>query len=276
MCLDHIPKPVEGVNMILEEETFKDFGYYPSDLKPQSAKTILATCDDCGKVRETNKNRYRPLCKSCGAKGERNGNWQGGKIRWICGICGKTFMVNSFRIQNNKKCFCSRKCKNKWQSENFKGENNPSWNGGKVKTICEECGKEFKIYPSLIKDTNYCSSSCSRKAQKFSKHHTKPELIFEQICKKNNLPFKYTGDGSFWIGKLNPDFVDINGKKIVIEIFGDYWHSPLLNQNMKECSTLEYRKRYYKKYKWQSIFLWESDLKREDVEEFVLLQLRKY
>jgi hypothetical protein len=55
--------------MILEEETFEAFGYYPKDLKSQSNKHILAACDDCGKVRLTTKNGYRSLCPSCAMKG---------------------------------------------------------------------------------------------------------------------------------------------------------------------------------------------------------------
>ena len=50
---------------ILEEETYKKFGYYPSDLSLYSGKKILATCDDCGKIRETSKHSYRSLCLSC-------------------------------------------------------------------------------------------------------------------------------------------------------------------------------------------------------------------
>ena len=56
--------------MILEEETFKKFGYYPRDLKPHSHKRILAKCDDCRIVRETSKHNYRGLCKSCVKKGK--------------------------------------------------------------------------------------------------------------------------------------------------------------------------------------------------------------
>ena len=55
--------------MILEEETFKKFGYYPKDLKSKSSKRILAKCDECDKVRETSKHIYRNLCKSCVKKG---------------------------------------------------------------------------------------------------------------------------------------------------------------------------------------------------------------
>ena len=115
--------------------------------------------------------------------------------------------------------------------------------------------------------------------KKISKQQTKPELIFEEICKKYNLPFHYVGDGQLWIGKskkrLNPDFIEANGERICVEIFGDYWHSLLLNPKLKECTTLAYRRRHYKRYKWQSVFLWETDLLREDAEAFVLHTLRK-
>ena len=253
--------------VILEKETYEKFGYYPSGLMPQSAKTILATCDGCGVIREIRNDAYHPFCRSCAKKGERSSSWKGGKnIKRICPICKKEFKIEPHRIKWNRGIFCSRECA-------YNGRNSQ-----KIKVKCPICDKEFYIYPYRLKEREkiYCSCSCARKARRFPKHHTKPKMIFEQICKNNNLPFKYTGNGSFWIGKLNPDFIECNGKRIVVEIFGDYWHSPLLNQNMKECSALEYRKRYYKKYKWDSIFIWESDLKREDAEEFVLLQLCKY
>lgn len=220
--------------MILEEETFKKFGYYPSDLKPKSNKKILAACDDCGKIRKIRKYAYRALCNPCSTRGEKHHNWK----------------------------------------------------GGKVERECEECGKLFFTKPSRVKigKGKYCSFSCAGKAnrrkQKFSKHRTKPELIFETICKNNRLPFHAVGDGQLWIGKngekqLNPDFIEDNGKRICIEIFGDYWHSPLFNRNMPEHGTLDYRKVHYKHYNWKPVFIWETDLLREDAEAFVLNLLEK-
>ena len=58
--------------MILEEETFKKFGYRPSKLAPQSNKLVLAKCEDCGETRILKKQAYRNLCKKCAFKGERN------------------------------------------------------------------------------------------------------------------------------------------------------------------------------------------------------------
>ena len=116
----------------------------------------------------------------------------------------------------------------------------------------------------------------ARKHQKMPKHHTKPELIFEAICKKHNLPFKYTGDGRFWIERINPDFIECNGKKIAVEVYGDYWHSPLLRPDMKEIQNPIYRMGVLKKYGWMLAAFWETDLLREVAEAFVLSELKKY
>jgi G:T-mismatch repair DNA endonuclease (very short patch repair protein) len=113
----------------------------------------------------------------------------------------------------------------------------------------------------------------ARKKQNIPTHHTKPEMIFENICKKHNLPYKFTGDGTLWIGEANPDFINCNGKKIAIEIFGDYWHSPLINPKLEERFTATYREKVFKKHGWKVLIIWESDLIREDTEKFVLNKL---
>jgi hypothetical protein len=105
--------------------------------------------------------------------------------------------------------------------------------------------------------------------------NTTPELIFKALCDKHQLPFKYTGDGSLWIGNVNPDFVESTGKKIAIEIFGTYWHSPLINPHLHTNARLDYRQRTLKKHRWKLIVLWDTDLLRNDAEQFVLHTLRR-
>lgn len=63
--------------MILEEETYEKFGYYPSDLAPQSHKLILVSCNECGKIQEITKGGYygTSLCRSCSHLGKRNPNF---------------------------------------------------------------------------------------------------------------------------------------------------------------------------------------------------------
>jgi hypothetical protein len=44
---------------------------------------------------------------------------------------------------------------------------------------------------------------------------------------------------------------------------------------MRKEGTLNFRKRHYKRYKWQPIFIWETDLLREDAEAFVIGTLKR-
>lgn len=51
--------------MILEEETFKKFGYHSKELSKKSHKKIIAKCDNCGLIRELNRGDYHNLCHKC-------------------------------------------------------------------------------------------------------------------------------------------------------------------------------------------------------------------
>lgn len=149
----------------------------------------------------------------------------------------------------------------------------------KGKTLSEEhkrkISEDLKGHPSWSKGKPHSDETKrkireARKHRVFPTHHTKPELKFEEICKKYNLPYKYVGDSKFWIENINPDFVESNGKKIAVEIFGNYWHSPLLNLNLRESGTLPYRKKILKKYGWKLIVFWEDELKNKNAEKIVM------
>lgn len=63
-------------------------------------------------------------------------------------------------------------------------------------------------------------------------------------------------------------------KKIVVEVFGDYWHSPLLRPNIKYKAT-QGRKRIVEENGWKLIVFWENELKSARAEELVLQRLRR-
>ena len=119
-----------------------------------------------------------------------------------------------------------------------------------------------------------------RRARRFPSHHTKPELQFESICAKYNLPFRYTGDSTLWIGsedttKLNPDFCSTDNNKTVVEVFGNFWHDPALNPNVAITATYEYRDRHFRENGYSMIVFWESELKQANAEELVLATLER-
>lgn len=98
-----------------------------------------------------------------------------------------------------------------------------------------------------------------------SRRPTDLEQRLINIIIKYGLPYKYTGDGSFIIGRLNPDFVNVNGEKIAIEVFGGHWH-----QNKKgPLRTEEGRRAILKEYGWKLIVIWGDELKQIPEAEIV-------
>lgn len=274
--------------MIDEDETKRRFGYYLDELAEHSGKKVVAICSGCGKIRELSKRRHRSLCKSCGIKGEKHYNF--GKhlseeTRKKLSIAHKKLDKEArMRMSENRKGekhpmfgkHHSAKTKKKI-SDALKGEKNPWFGKHHNDETRKKIGAANKGKHRT--DDERAKIREARKHQKFPKCQTKPELIFEEMCKKYNLPFRYTGNSTFWIGKnpsVNPDFVECDGKKIAVEIFGDYWHSPLLNRKLPENRTLDYRKKLLKQYGWKLIVFWESDMKRIDAEAYVLGKLKVY
>lgn len=100
----------------------------------------------------------------------------------------------------------------------------------------------------------------------FSKKPTSIEEYFNEIIEEFNLSYKYVGNRKFWIEKINPDFININGIKICIEIFGDYWHN---KPNSKELD--EKKGGILQKNGWKRIIIWEKDLKIKPKLELVKL-----
>jgi len=91
-------------------------------------------------------------------------------------------------------------------------------------------------------------------------HHlypNKPETFLSELL--NNLipnEYKYVGDGQCIIGGKCPDFLNINGQKKLIELYGDYWHR---GQNEQD------RIDYFKQYGFDTLIIWERELKNMEL-----------
>ena len=83
----------------------------------------------------------------------------------------------------------------------------------------------------------------------------KDELKLNKILKTNwPKEWKFVGDGKVWIQGKNPDFININGKKLIIELFGNRWH---------EEKEADERKKIFAKYGYQTFILWDYELKNK-------------
>lgn len=83
-----------------------------------------------------------------------------------CDWCGKTFEKYSSQVAEHN--FCSQECQEKWMSQNWEGENNPVWKGGKIQTKCDYCGEQIEVERYKMEKLNhhFCDKSCFDEWQK--------------------------------------------------------------------------------------------------------------
>uniref|UniRef100_A0A6M3L028 Nuclease associated modular domain-containing protein n=1 Tax=viral metagenome TaxID=1070528 RepID=A0A6M3L028_9ZZZZ len=88
------------------------------------------------------------------------------------------------------------------------------------------------------------------------KEPNKPERELDRIL-QSLFPKEYklnTKKRILILGGKIPDFVNINGKKKLIELYGDYWHR---GQDPNK------RINYFKQFGWNTMVIWEKELKEE-------------
>ena len=66
--------------------------------------------------------------------------------------------------------------------------------------------------------------------------------------------YAYTGDGKIVIDHLVPDFTNCNGRKEVIELYGDYWH-----RGEDEVKKVE----RYASFGFSCLVIWECEMKAQ-------------
>lgn len=72
-----------------------------------------------------------------------------------------------------------------------------------------------------------------------------------RIMNKFDLPYKFVGDGKFFIGRKNPDFVH-DSKRIIVEVFCKK-HKDKFRGGCK--LWMSSRRKYFSRHGWKSIFI---------------------
>jgi len=88
-------------------------------------------------------------------RGTHNGNFRGGKERRCCPVCGTIFY--EWPSQLRRTCG-NRDCYIEWQrlTTAARGVNH-------VAVTCANCGRELHLFPSQVKQRNYCNRLCLAK-----------------------------------------------------------------------------------------------------------------
>jgi len=131
-------------------------------------------------------------------------------------------------------------------------EKNPEW----YKNICAANRKNAEARRGVPR-----SVETMRRIMNLRKP-TSIERQFIDLTKKYNLPYKYVGDGNFWIGNANPDFINTDkSQREVVELYGDFWHR---NHNPQD------RIDKFAKSNFRCTVIWEREFKKPGWEERVL------
>jgi len=88
------------------------------------------------------------------------------------------------------------------------------------------------------------------------------ELKFQKIITKHNLPYKFTGNGSFIIANCNPDFININKEKIAIEVYARFYKR-LDGRDIEKWK--EERTKVFRKFGWEIIYFDETEIEEDYV-----------
>lgn len=130
-----------------------------------------------------------------------------------------------------------------------------------------EFGKTHKLW----NDPKFREKITKNALKGLFKRPTTIERKFIEFIQKYNLPYKYTGNGSFLIDYRNPDFININGEKVCIEVrekkicqFRS--HEDPMKYEMKQIN-------HYKKYGWRCIVLFSNSNRFEDSEDIMLKKI---
>ena len=86
---------------------------------------------------------------------------------------------------------------------------------------------------------------------------SKNEVHFEEWCAERAVPIHYTGDGSLWIGRRNPDF-RVDGQKKLIEVT----QKECFIGRRKQRSPMEYGMqtvRHYRSKGWDCLVVFKRD-----------------
>lgn len=166
----------------------------------------------------------------------------------------------------------------------YAGENHPLWGThrtietkqkisqnrtGKYKGTCnpfygkhhskESIEKNREANKNKWRDEEYVK----KMMEKFNAKPNGVELYLDFIL-QNRFPdeWKYVGDGNCVINGLLPDFINCNGKKKIIEVFGDYWHTK--KKKMRYSYTEEGRKKAFNEVGYDTLIIWEHEFEDEN------------
>jgi len=197
-----------------------------------------------------------------------------------CSSCGVRFERVPCNVKDVN--FCSHACRGKAKIN--LGKANPKlvevWKTPERRELHRRQMKkrwEDPLYrskmSSVLSDLRKTEEFNMKLAKSLRMRPTKPEKNLGKIIEEN-FPgeYKYNGDFSCetLIGGLIPDYINVNGKKHVVELFGSYWHDPE-QKEVRPKATESGRRKALQELGYRCTIIWDHEL---DDESLVVQRIR--
>lgn len=190
-------------------------------------------------------------------------------------ICADERCSNTFEVPvNSTKKYCSRSCatknqlhskeRNKKIGDFFRRkpkskEHREKLRGPKSE---EHKKKDSEAHIKLWQDPGFREKQLKAILRKQVVKPNKLEKLLNKLLQEllpNEYQLNVNTEVMILGGKI-PDFVNINGQKKIIELFGDYWHSEEVTGRTKKREE-QRRIDHFSKYGYQTLIIWERELK---------------
>lgn len=83
------------------------------------------------------------------------------------------------------------------------------------------------------------------------------------IIQKFSLPFRFVGNGDYFIGRKNPDFISTNNDKVVVEVFYRKHKDEFANGGFERWRGE--RLRVFSESGWRTVFIESHDVREDKV-----------
>jgi len=153
----------------------------------------------------------------------------------------------------------AKSAKENWEDSDKRGKRILSIIKAHAKPEVRE--KKSNIAKKLWQDPEFVKKQMEARYVKQNKLEKKLEDIVNKIYPKE---YKFVGGGEVVIAGKCPDFINVNGQKKIIELFGDYWHQ---GENPQDRIDI------FKPYGYDTLVIWERELKNM---EWVKFRIRRF
>lgn len=212
-------------------------------------------CEICDKKFEVRKSSKQKICsRECQNQwqttrtGKSNPKYKDTNI--ACDYCGKIFHISQYKLKNNSKHFCSKKCTRTWYSEIY--SQSDEWKLESVKRTVK-----------MLENGD------------FSHTNTSIQIKINDIL--NNLKINYINEKGFVNCAVDNYLIDYN---LVLECMGQYWHCD--NRKYKEINYVMQVNRIkmdkikhsnlLNNYGINILYLWEKDINENPMMCELLIQ----